>query len=159
AAAEIDAAHAREGLANRQLARRELRAPHDGIVLHLWRRAGESVDGTTATPIVEIADLAVLELRALVAPREGQAAAVSVLGVDAAIAAKVARVAPAVDPATLLGTVRVELAGAARIPVGSAATGRIVVGAHRGLAVPAQALRRSITGADEVVACDGDTAR
>jgi len=165
AAAELDAAHAREGLANRQLARRELRAPHDGIVLHLWRRAGESVDGTTATPIVEIADLAVLELRAqvppraLVALREGQAAAVSVLGVDAAIAAKVARVAPAVDPATLLGTVRVELAGAARIPVGSAATGRIVVGAHRGLAVPAQALRRSITGADEVVACDGDTAR
>jgi RND family efflux transporter MFP subunit len=163
--AELDAARAREGLANRQLARRELRAPRGGIVLHLWRRAGESVDGTSATPIVEIADLAVLELRAQVPPRalmalrEGQAAAVSAAGVDAPIAAKVARVAPAVDPATLLGTVRVELAGAARLPVGSAATARIVVGTHRGLAVPAQALRRSLTGADELVVCDGATAR
>lgn len=165
AAAELEVARAREGLANRQLARRELRAPRDGVVLHLWRRTGESVDGTTATPIVEVADLAVLELRAQVPPRalvalhEGQPAAVSVLGIDGALAGKVVRVAPAVDPATLLGTVRIELLVAARIPVGSAATGRIVTGTHRGLAVPAQALRRSITGADELVVCDGETAR
>ena len=46
AAAELDAANARAGLATSQLARRELRAPRAGVVLHLWKRVGESVDGT-----------------------------------------------------------------------------------------------------------------
>ena len=68
AAAELDAANARAGLASRQHARRELRAPHAGVVLHVWKRVGESVDGTTATPVAEVADVAMLELRAQVPP-------------------------------------------------------------------------------------------
>jgi HlyD family secretion protein len=163
--AELDAAKAREGLANRQFARRELRSPHAGVVLHLYKRVGESVDGTAATPIAEVADVSVLELRAQVPPRalvaikEGLPAQVHVLGVDAPVAAKVSRVSPAVDPTTLLGTVRVELASAEKLPVGSAATGRIITGTHRGLVVPATALRRSMTGSDEIVVCEGKTAR
>ncbi len=166
AQAELDASNARVGLADRQLARRELHAPHAGVVLHLWKRAGESVDGTTATPIVELADLSVLELRAQVPPRslvaiaEGMPATVQVIGIDAPLLAKVARVSPAVDPTTLLGTIRLELAVTTqKLPVGSAATARITTGVHPGVAVPTTALRRSITGSDELVVCDKNVAK
>lgn len=166
AGAELQAADARAGLASTQLARRELRAPRAGIVLHIWRRAGESVDGTAATPIAEVADLSVLEVRAQVAPRslvrlhDGLTAQVRVLGIEAPIAATVVRVAPAVDPATLLGTVRLRLAAVdPRPPVGSAATAHVVVAHHPGLVVPAPALRRSTAGADELVVCDGELAK
>jgi len=158
-AAELEAANARAGLASSNNARRELRAPHAGVVLHLWKRVGESVDGTTATPVAEVADLSTLELRAQLPPaalapvRDGMAATVRIVGLDAALAGKVARVAPAVDPATLLGGVRIEIAGSHRIAVGTAATGQIVVAHHEGLTVTVAAIRRSMVGADEVVAC------
>jgi RND family efflux transporter MFP subunit len=165
AAAELDAANARSGLANQQLARRELRAPHAGVVLHLWKRTGESVDGTTATPVAEVADVSALELRAQLPPaqlarvRDGMPASVRVVGSDTSISATVTRVAPAVDTTTLLGTVRVQLASAAGAPVGSAASGWIVLGVHPGVLVPESALRRSMAGADEIVVCDHDVAR
>jgi RND family efflux transporter MFP subunit len=166
AAAELDAAGARDHLASQRLARRELRAPFAGVVLHIYHRTGESVDGTAATPIAEVADLGVLEVRAQVPPtvlvklKDGLVAHVQVLGNDAPVDGSVARVAPAVDPTTLLGSVRVQL-GAAAVPppVGSAATARIAIGKHPGVVVPASALRRSTIGSDEVVVCDKGVAK
>jgi RND family efflux transporter MFP subunit len=168
-AAELDAANARAGLATSQLARRELRAPRGGVVLHLWKRVGESVDGTTATPVAEIADLSILELHAQV-PTSAMArladnlpATVRVIGLPTAFPASVVRVAPAVDPATLLGGVRLAIDpktdGIAGVKVGSAATARIVIATRPGMIVPETALRRSTVGADEVVVCDGNVAR
>lgn len=165
AAAELDAANARANLATKNNARRELRAPHAGVVIHVWKKPGESVDGTTATPVAEVADVSTLELRAQVPPaalapvRDGMPATVKVAGIDGTLPAQVARVAPAVDPTTLLGTVRIAIAGTHPITVGSAATGQIVVGKHAGLVVPAMAVRRSMVGADEVVVCDKSVAR
>ena len=165
ATAELDAANARSGLATRQNARRELRAPHAGVVLHLWKRVGESVDGSTATPVAEIADVSVLELKAQVPPaelapvRDGMPARVTIQGLPATLPATVARVAPAVDPTTLLGAVRIQLQGTHAITVGSAATGQIIVAQHPGVIIPANAVRRSMVGADEVVVCDKGIAR
>lgn len=168
AAAELDAAGARSGLAGAQLARRELRAPHAGVVLHVWRRVGERVDGTTATPVAEIADLSVLEIQAQVAPaalgplREGMAATVHVLGVGELLHATIVRVAPALDPVTLLGLLRLALVGVpdpVAIKIGSAATATIVIGQRPGVRVPPSALRRSLVGEDEVVACAGGVAK
>jgi hypothetical protein len=85
-------------------------------------------------------------------------AMVTVLGSDAPVAATVVRVAPAVDPTTLLGLVRIALASAEGIPVGTSATARISIGQRPGVRVPASALRRSLVGEDEVVVCDGGTA-
>ena len=169
AAAELDAANARSGLATSQLARRELRAPRAGTVLHLWKRVGESVDGTTATPVAEVADLSSLELHAQV-PTGAMArlsdklpATVRVIGLAVVLPASVARVAPAVDPATLLGGVRLAIdpqaEGIAGVKVGSAATARIVIATRPGVSVPETALRRSMVGADEVVVCEGKVAR
>src|SRR5439155_9251742 len=144
--AELDAANARASLATSQLARRELRSPRGGVVLHLWKRVGESVDGTTATPVAEVADLSILELHAQVATgamariADRLPATVRVIGLDARFPASVVRVAPAVDPTTLLGGVRVAVDpkadGIAGAKVGSAATARIVIATRPGLVVP-----------------------
>jgi RND family efflux transporter MFP subunit len=164
AAAELTAATARAGLAGAQLARREIRAPRAGVVLHLQRKVGESVDGTAATPIGEIADLSVLELHAQAPPaalrplREGMPAAVRVLGSEAPVSGTVVRVAPAVDPATLLGVVRIALASGEGIQVGTAATARISIGQRPGIRIPTTSLRRSMVGEDEVVVCEAGTA-
>jgi len=162
AAAEVDAANARDHLASQRLARRELRAPHAGVVLHIWKRVGESVDGSTTTPVAEVADLTVLELRAQVASqtlvklRDGLAATVQTIGAEP-IAATVARVAPAVDPTTLLGSLRITLAaGKTMPPVGSAATAKVVTAQRQGIVVPVTALRRSAIGTDEIVVCVAD---
>ncbi|HEY4180034.1 MAG TPA: efflux RND transporter periplasmic adaptor subunit [Kofleriaceae bacterium] len=165
AKAELDAANARSGLAHTANARRELRAPFAGVVLHVFKRAGESVDGTTATPVVEIADTSTLEVRAqlpssaLIGVREGMIARVELPGVTAPLTAKVARVAPAVDPATLLQTVRITIDGAEGVAVGSPATASITLATRPGFIVPSTAIRRSLVGTDEIVVCDGDTAR
>ncbi len=164
AMAELAAASARAGLAGAQLARREIRAPRAGVVLHLQRKVGESVDGTAATPIAEIADLSVLELHAQAPPaalrplREGMAATVRVMGSEAPVAGTLVRVAPAVDPTTMLGLVRVALATSEGVKVGTAATGQISIAQRPGIRVPASALRRSMVGEDEVVVCEGGTA-
>ena len=164
AAAEVAASAARSGLAGAQLARREIRAPRAGVVLHLQRKVGESVDGTANTPIAEIADLSVLELHAQVAPaalspmREGMPATITVSGVDKPITGQVVRVAPAVDSTTLLGLVRIQLATADNVKVGVAATGDVAIAQRPGLRVPASSLRRSVTGEDEVVVCAGSAA-
>jgi RND family efflux transporter MFP subunit len=165
AAAELDAANARAGLASTRMARRELRAPRAGVVLHVWKRVGESVDGTTATPVAEIADTTVLEVHAQVPPSaltkltDGMTASARVLGSDDALPATVVRVAPAVDATTLLGLVRLRIDGPAPLKIGSAASARIVIAKRPGLVVPAAALRRSLVGADEVVVCDKGVAR
>ena len=165
AAAELEAAGARDHLASQRLARRELRSPHAGVVLHIWKRVGESVDGTSATPVAEVADLTVLEIRAQVAPQtliklhDGQSATVQLVGSEP-VAASVARVAPAVDPATLLGSVRITLGTAKTMPpVGSAATAKVVISQRPGIVVPATALRRSAIGTDQIVVCDKGVAR
>lgn len=164
AGAELAGATARSGLAGAQLARREIRAPRAGVVLRLQRKVGESVDGTAATPIAEVADISVLELHAQAPPvamrrlRDGMRASVQVLGADAPVGGTVVRVAPAVDPATLLGLVRIALAASDGIQVGTAASGRVSVGQRQGVRVQATALRRSLVGEDEVVVCDNGTA-
>jgi HlyD family secretion protein len=86
-------------------------------------------------------------------------ATVRIVGTERDIPGKVVRVAPAVDPTTLLGRLRVQLDGSPRVPVGSAATGTVITGSHVGLLVPSSALRRSPVGSDEIVVCDGSVAR
>jgi len=164
AAAELAASQARSGLAGAQLARREIRAPRAGVVLHLQRKVGETVDGTAATPIAEVADISVLELHAQVPPaqlaplHDGMTATVHVIGIPDALAGTVVRVAPAVDTVTMLGLVRVALGTSDNVKVGTAATGEIAIAKRPGLRVPASALRRSLVGEDEVVVCAGSAA-
>jgi RND family efflux transporter MFP subunit len=162
AEAEADAVAQRN---RRQVERATVRSPMAGVVLKVFRRPGELVDGTPATPVVEIADPSRLELVAsapaadVVRLRAGQPATIAVAALPgSAWTGEVAVVSPAVDRATGLGTVRVSLApsDAPRPPVGVLGSARVVAGEARlAAAVPPAALRGS-GGQTEVVVCGAD---
>jgi len=124
------------------------------------RQAGESVDGTAATPVVEIAaehpvEVA-LDATAAVLARleEGQTAEIVVDAAGAAaIPARVTGVAAAVDPATGTGPVRLDPSrDDASLILGRIVEARIAVAHHEGaLFVPAAALRGGAGGVVEVV--------
>jgi RND family efflux transporter MFP subunit len=164
AAAEVKAAHARQALAEAQRERAQVRAPRTGVAVKVQRHAGELVDGTPATPIVEVADLSTLELQAdapaadLVRLAEGQKAEVRLDAVPGVVfPARIVRVAPAVDPATTLGGVRLVLepAGDARPRLGLAGVAAVTLGGRAVLLAPAAAVRRAVDGTEQVVVCAG----
>jgi RND family efflux transporter MFP subunit len=175
AVARADAARAAEGeagaaarRARRQVERAVIRSPLSGVVVRVMRRPGELVDGTPATPVLEIADPARLELVAdapasdLVRLAKGEHASVTVAALaGASWTGVVAALAPAVDPATGLGTVRITLdaSGARRPPIGLLGLARVAIGTARSaVVVPRAAVRAGGAGELEVVLCGKDGA-
>lgn len=137
----------------------EIAAPFDGVVVRVLRHPGEQVDGTAASPVVEVAGLDPLEVSldappdALARLRVGDAAEVSA-GSGAPLAARITRVAGSLDAASLVGGVRLRFSGASPplalgTPVDVTLTLERLPGA---VAVPRRAVRRSAEGATEVVA-------
>lgn len=160
AAAQVDAAR-------QNIERATVRAPIAGVVVKLWRRVGEVVDGTPATPIMEIADPSSLELAASVSARDlvtlsaGQPATVSFDALPGrTFSASVRTVSPAVDPLTGVGSARLSLETEdVRIPIGILGTAEIRVGAARTVqVVPASAVRSAGGSNTELVVCDGGRA-
>jgi multidrug efflux pump subunit AcrA (membrane-fusion protein) len=161
--AEVEAASKR---ARRQVERATVRSPIAGVVVRLLRRPGELVDGTPATPVMEVADPSQLELVSdatasdLVRIAKGARATLTVAALSGlGWAGTVSAVSPAVDRTTGLGTVRVaiDLQQGARPPIGALGTVRVVVGsAHPASAVPKQALRGGLGVEADVVVCGGD---
>jgi RND family efflux transporter MFP subunit len=150
--------------AQRQVERAAIPSPLPGVVVRLLRRPGELVDGTPATPIVEVADPSRLELVAdvpasdLVRLQKDQTAEVAISALPGApLTAKVAAVSPSVDRATGLGVVRLALPEGSHLPIGVLGTAHVQVGAARtSVGVPSPAVR-SGTGAEvEVVLCGAD---
>jgi multidrug efflux system membrane fusion protein len=167
-------------VARRRLAWAELRAPFDGVVLKVLRRAGDTVDGSPATPVVEIASPTPIQVAAdatagalrSIAP--GQRAEVSAHGevetrgevatrgeAPTALPAKVLRVSRSVDPATGAGEVRLDFANAGvPLVLGTSVSIRIAVREKSdALTVPAAAVRRGPDGAAQVIVVEGTTAR
>src|SRR5450432_565939 len=152
-------------IANRQLSRATVRSPLAGVVLKVIRRPGELVDGSPATPIVEVGDPSQLELvasataQALVAIGAKNKAKIELPALPGvSLDGRVAAVSPAVDRTTGLGVVRIALnVGGVRPPVGVSGVVRIAVGAHRiALLAPAAALRSAAGNDGEVVVCGTD---
>jgi RND family efflux transporter MFP subunit len=149
--------------ARRQVERATVRSPIAGVVVRLLRRPGELVDGTPATPVIEVADPSRLELVSdataadLVRIAKGARAELTVAALSGMRwAGMVSAVSPAVDRATGLGTVRVtiDLAAGARPPIGALGTARIIVGAVRTATVVPKAALRSADA--DVVTCGAD---
>jgi RND family efflux transporter MFP subunit len=166
ATADVSAANARRDAAERQLGRARVTAPIAGVVVHVLRRAGELVDGTPGTPVVEIADPVSLEMKAdvpaadLVRIRDGITAEIHLDALaDVPLDGKVVLVSPAVDASTGLGSVRVSITPppeSAGIVLKLGLAGTIAITASRRAAavtVPAAAVRRSTDGGEEVVVC------
>lgn len=158
AAGQASRATARE--AGRGVSRTRVTSPLAGVVVRVVRRPGETVDGTPATPIVEVADVSTLELAASAAPRDllalagDQRATITLDGLDVPVTGRVRSVAPALDPTTGTGSVRIVLDPLPRpLPLGLAGEARIDCGAHEALVVPDEAVRASADGTTEVLVC------
>jgi len=143
--------------------RATVRSPLAGVVLKVMRHSGESVDGTPATPVVEVGDPSRIELvgdapgQDLIRLARGAAATVQVASIR--FPGTVAAVSPGVDRTTGLGVVRValELPGGVAPPVGMFGIARIATGRPRRVTmIPAVAVRSATGPEGEVVVCGGD---
>jgi RND family efflux transporter MFP subunit len=158
----LKSAQATGGIAGVQLERATLRAPIDGVVAAILVPAGQPVDGN-GTPVIEVADTKVLDLRAPVSAARvgdvsvGQRAELDVEGVGT-VAGAVEAIAPLVDPTTNTVVVRIRVPNDdGRLRGGMFARGAILGAPHPGLAVPRAALLPGDGGtATNVAVVDGE---
>jgi RND family efflux transporter MFP subunit len=153
-------------LAQRQLSRAQIRSPIKGVVIKVWRRLGELVDGTSSTPILEIADVDKLELLAdvpsqdLLGLQKDAVAQTQFFALASrTFSGRVEQISPAVDKISGLGWVRVTIPidDATRLPVGLFGKSRVETGPARdALFAPSTALRNAIGAVAEVVVCGQD---
>jgi RND family efflux transporter MFP subunit len=138
----------------------DLTAPFDGVVVRVFRRPGDSVDGTPATPVVQVASAIGAQVAAeatgdsLSRIQTDEPAEVVATGSPGnVIQAHVLRVSRSVEATTGSGEVRLAFEGAAPpLPLGLGVEVRIAVGRHEhATTVPVRALRRGDAGNSEVV--------
>jgi RND family efflux transporter MFP subunit len=164
----VAAAAAGDDSARRTLGRVQVRTGVAGRVTKVFRGAGALVDGTPATPLLQLAASSGAELVADVPQRdlfrlaEGQHAHGALAGADSMLLEGTVRTRPrALDAATGLGSVRITLTSdAARdLPVGAFGHVRVDTGRRENaLVVPQAALRGAISDGAELVVCAGDKA-
>jgi membrane fusion protein (multidrug efflux system) len=130
-------------------------SPIAGAVVKRLVSVGEQVDGTGSQPLLEVANLDVLELAAnvpserLAAIRVGQKVdIVSDAYGDRSFAGEIVAIAPAVDPTTNAALARIRVANAGRLlKVGMYAQARVRVGERKGaLTVPPSAVSKNEEG-------------
>ncbi len=174
---ELDDAVAREGaarattaaavasadLSRRTLGRVAVRSSLAGVVTKIWRGPGALVDGTAATPLVQLAGARGAEFVAdatqqdLARITEGQPVTGTLVLGDVAFEGTVRARASALDPATGLGSVRITLDKAVDAPVGAYGLVRIETGKRDALLViPSTAVRGSVSDGVEVAVCAGE---
>jgi RND family efflux transporter MFP subunit len=150
AEAALDEAKAARATAARRRAWAALVAPFDGVVVEVLRHAGDSVDGTPATPVIHLAAEHPLELaldataEALARLQEGQDAEIFIgTPEDKGIPARVIAVAASIDPKTGTGPVRLDPGtDEPSLILGRVVEARIAVARHEStIVVPAKALR------------------
>lgn len=158
--ASINAASASADLARRTLGRVQVRSTFDGVVTRVWRGAGAIVDGTAATPIVQLAATTLAEFdadateRQLVGIEAGQATTVALsTGGDPLVGSVRAR-STAIDPATGLGLVRIAVESKAPVLLGAFGLATIKSAARSDvLVVPSIALSGAVADAAPVAVC------
>ena len=168
AEAGVETALAALDTATRNLSRAKVTTPIAGHVVKRLVNVGEQVDGTAAQPLVEVANLDLVELAAsvpaeqLASVRVGQKADIvpDAYG-DRAFAGEVIAIAPAVDPATNAALARIRVPNAdAALKAGMFAQARIVVGERKGvLTVPPSAVERNESGEAAVYVVTSDLAQ
>lgn len=167
AEAAVRQAEATLALARLQLARTEVRAPLDGVVVKRLLSVGEQVDGTAAQPILDVAALGELELfgnvPALYLPHihaGDQLTARSEAFPDHDFKGRVVAVSPAVDASTNVGTVRIRFPNPGRgLKLGMFLTAQASIETHlQALVVPPQAVYRDEKNQAVVYRLSGDTA-
>lgn len=159
---------AAEQLAHLQLERTKITSPLTGVVAKRFAGIGEQVDGTAAQPIVEVADIAQLDFAGnLPADYLGKIHVGESLPVTSdalpgkTFNGRVVAIAPAVDPSTNVGGVRIRIANpGGALKLGMFLTAQVQVETHKNaLVVPAEAVYRDEDGKPQVYIVNGDTAK
>jgi len=139
------AAQAALDIARKALADAVLTAPFNGQVAARLAQNGERV-GVDAR-ILELVDTSAFELEAALSPADatavqvGQTVSLRVEGQPQALAARVARISPSVQPGSRSVLVYLQVAPAPGLRQGLFAQGHIVVATAQGVAVPQSAVR------------------
>jgi RND family efflux transporter MFP subunit len=167
AEAALRQSEAARALSRLQLARTEIRSPLSGTLVKRMVSVGEQVDGTAAQPIFQVANLAQVELFGSVPAvylgriRVGQSFPVSTDAFpEAKFTGRVVAISPAVDPATNLGLVRIQMANTAgKLRWGMFLMAQIPIETHsNALVVPRKAVYRDEKGDSQVYKVQGETA-
>jgi HlyD family secretion protein len=128
-----------------RLSKTEIKAPAAGIVLQRTARIG-AVASAAAGPLFRLAEDGLIELQAdvtetdLAALEPGMRVAVLPAGFSQAVDGEIRLVAPEIDRASRLGTVRVALDPSANLRVGSFARGTVELARSEGVTIPLSAL-------------------
>ncbi len=128
-----------------RLAKTEIKAPTDGIVLARSARIGAIVSAGSE-PLFRIAEDGAIEMEAQVPETAlarigvGQPVAIHAAGIDQPITGTVRLVAPRIDSATRLGRVRVALPAGSRVNAGAFARGTIEIARREGVTLPQSAI-------------------
>jgi len=158
--ASIHAAAAAADLARRTLGRVQVRSTFEGVVTRVWRGPGAIVDGTAATPILQLAAASLAEFDAdatelqLVHVEAGQSADVVLsIGGDPMSGTVRAR-STAIDPATGLGLVRIAVESKSPFLLGAFGLATVRVGEKNGaLVIPANALGGAVADGATIAVC------
>jgi RND family efflux transporter MFP subunit len=158
--AGVTSARAAADLARRTLGRVQVRSAFAGVVTRIWRGPGALVDGTSSTPIAELAASQVAEFVADATERQlrgveaGQSASIVLAGGGDPLDGTVRARSTALDPATGLGTVRVGIDKPGPLMLGLFGTATVKVGTRQGaLVVPTEAMRGASADGAELVVC------
>jgi len=144
--AKVALAQAQLGEMQARMARLDVRAPADGLVLTRNVEAGQVV-GPASPSLFRIAEGGVLEMRAAVAEqdlarlRAGQGATVRPIGSNTDYPARVWLLDPVIDNMTRQGTARIALAYAPGLRVGAFANGVIAAGTATQPVLPQSAVQ------------------
>lgn len=167
ATASLRQAEAALALARLQLNRTEVRSPLSGIVVKRFVGVGEQVAGTAGEPIVEVANLAEVELFANVPAlylgkiHVGQSLTIASEAFSGTLfKGRVVRISPAVDPSTDVGLIRIRIGNkGGLLRLGMFLSVQVPVETHLGtLEVPPQAIYRDAQGHPHAYRVEGNTA-
>lgn len=168
AEAGVEEAQAALDTATLQLSRTAVSSPIAGSVVKRLVSVGEQVDGTAAQPILEVANLAEVELAANVPSTQLSQVKVgknAVIVPDAyggrEFRGAVIAIAPAIDATTNAALARIRVPNAERLlKIGMYAQARVAIDEHKGaLVVPASAVVRDEGGQAALYVVKGETAQ
>jgi RND family efflux transporter MFP subunit len=166
-AGALKQAQATLSTARLQLSRTEIHSPISGTVVKRFVSGGEQVDGTAAAPIVEIANLAEVELDANVAAtdlssmKEGQSIRLTSASLPGkTFNGKIVNISTVVDPVSNAGVVRIRIPnGGGDLRLAMFLGAQVPVETHaRALTIPPAAIYRGEDGTARVFVVQGDTA-